>query len=348
MHFIIGLFIFSILFNYMLAWSKNRNRFGWVLMGFVLPVASGMVLWALPRREISQQCNDTTSEAPALTGVNNASNRVALIGSKSPEYPRQNDCEAVDFICEENKSNGVEKIPSEEGLQKDLKIGNFSDSNFYIKGSKRPLFLDVETTGLHSNDAIVSIAMFLLYAEESQKNQTFKYASLHYIFDPCKKSHPMAEKIHGYDDWTLRHQELFEEKLPEMLELINECDLIVAHNINFDMRFLRKSFSQAGIDIGSPKTTCTMEMHGGSLVACANSIGLRRKKETHDAAEDAAMCMCLYLASMSNINVSKLYPLLNIPGVSNYISTPPQPAGQLPRRDNVRKRKAILGAHNKI
>ncbi|MFT9019301.1 exonuclease domain-containing protein [Acetobacter malorum] len=359
-YFIIGFFIFSIIFNYSLAWSTNRNRLGWALMGILLPIASGMVLWALPRREHPAFHNFIEkAQAPHLddSGEKLASqvqhDAAGLSYSKADEPAAMS--KPVISRPEENNDNNAmipniqgnispigKELSSEKNNEKPVSTGNFSDSIFYIKGSKRPLFIDVETTGLHSNDAIVSIGMFLLYAEESQEKQKFRYVALHYIFDPCKKSHPIAEKVHGYDDWTLRHQELFEQKTHDILEFIKESDLIVAHNIKFDMRFLRNAFAQAGIDIGQLDTACTMEMRGGSLSACAKGIGISRQNATHDAAEDAAMCMCLYLASVSNINVSKLYPRLNIPPVTNYIPPPPRPEGPLPRRNNVKKRKEIL------
>lgn len=213
----------------------------------------------------------------------------------------------------------------------------------YIKGKRKPLFVDVETTGLHGDDKIVSICMILLDAQESEEKQKLIFKSLHYIFDPCKKSHPVAEKIHGYNDWTLRHQNLFEEKMHNILYLIKESDLIVAHNVKFDMKFIRNAFADAKIDIGELDTMCTMEMHGGSLASCAGRLGIRRETSIHDAAEDTMMCMFLYLRKMSNINILDAYNKINSPKLQNFITPPPVPEGKLPRRNNVKKRKDILG-----
>ncbi|WP_259293048.1 3'-5' exonuclease [Acetobacter pasteurianus] len=218
-----------------------------------------------------------------------------------------------------------------------------SKNKLYIKGKNKPLFVDVETTGLHSDDQIVSICMILLYADKSQELQKLTYKSLYYIFDPCKKSHPIAEGIHGYNDWTLRHQNLFEEKMEHILSFIEESDVIVAHNVNFDMKFIRNSFANAKIDIGKIGTMCTMEMHGGSLSACSKRLGIQRKTSIHDAAEDVLMCMCLYLEKMSNINVLDMYHSFTLPKLKNFIEPPPVPDGKLPRRNNIKKRNEILG-----
>ncbi|MGO2958643.1 MAG: 3'-5' exonuclease [Acetobacter sp.] len=351
MRYILGFFIISIAFNYFIAWKSNRHRIGWAIMGIVLPIASGMVVWALPKRETvvhnkhkdgSQDLipnGDSHLEEPTQKHHDCAEN------NKLKNEETTNMAEMDQGGRQENNKENLklEKIyDNEPSNNEQIKRGILSESRFYIKGSKKPLFLDVETTGLHGNDAIVSIGIFLLYAEESQETQKFRYLTFHCIFDPCKKSHPIAEKIHGYDDWTLRHQELFEQKADEILELIKESDLIVAHNVKFDVRFLSNAFSRAGIEIGKLNTACTMEMHGGSLAACADAVGITRSSGIHDAAEDAAMCMCLYLKSMSNINIQQLYPLLNIPTITNFILPPPRPDGPLPRRNNIKKRNKVL------
>ena len=70
------------------------------------------------------------------------------------------------------------------------------------------LFLDVETTGLHSDDRVVPLAMLLLERDESEGSE-MKFSILHLVFDPGRRSHPRAEAVHGYDDWTWRHQNAF-------------------------------------------------------------------------------------------------------------------------------------------
>lgn len=240
------------------------------------------------------------------------------------------------------KTHNVNRITE---VAKKPKMENVETKNvpIYIKGKRKPLFVDVETTGLHSDDKIVSICMILLDAQESEEKQKLICKSLYYIFDPCKKSHPIAEGIHGYNDWVLRHQNLFEEKMHDILSLIKESDVIVAHNVKFDMKFIRNAFYNASIDIGEIDTMCTMEMHGGSLASCAGRLGIHRETSIHDASEDTMMCMFLYLKKMSNINILDAYNKINLPKLQNFITPPPVPEGNLPRRNNVKKRKEILG-----
>src|SRR5258707_14301038 len=68
------------------------------------------------------------------------------------------------------------------------------------------IFFDVETTGLNSNDRVVTLAAVTLLNTNLLPSASLEY--LYLIFDPGRKSHPGAEAIHGYSDWILRHQEL--------------------------------------------------------------------------------------------------------------------------------------------
>ena len=102
------------------------------------------------------------------------------------------------------------------------------------------LFVDVETTGLHSRDHIVSYGGILADMAGIETG-TMNLNIEHLIFDPGVKSHPEAEKVHGYSDWLLRHQDQFPAHAAEVAEQIAKADLVVAHNADFDIRFLRGS-----------------------------------------------------------------------------------------------------------
>ena len=53
----------------------------------------------------------------------------------------------------------------------------------------RVLFVDVETTGLHSRDRVVSLGMFELDMV-ALRTGTFSAAGTYLVFDPGRKSHP--------------------------------------------------------------------------------------------------------------------------------------------------------------
>jgi len=61
------------------------------------------------------------------------------------------------------------------------------------------LFVDIETTGLHGVDRIVSLGAIRLPTFEMLTG-ILQFDQIHLIFDPGRKSHPKAEEVHGYDD----------------------------------------------------------------------------------------------------------------------------------------------------
>ena len=118
--------------------------------------------------------------------------------------------------------------------------------------------VDVETTGLNSDDRIVTLAAVMLEtADLVVGSVSFRY--LHLIFDPGKKSHPEAETVHGHDDWTLRHQLFFAEFAQYISDFLKSADLIVAHNVVFDMGFPNRELEAAGLAPLMQPIFCTME-----------------------------------------------------------------------------------------
>ena len=60
------------------------------------------------------------------------------------------------------------------------------------------VFVDVETTGLHSIDKVVSLGAIWLPIHALIEG-SFNISYLHLIFDPGRKSHPKAEEVHGHE-----------------------------------------------------------------------------------------------------------------------------------------------------
>ena len=202
------------------------------------------------------------------------------------------------------------------------------------------VFVDVETTGLTNSDRIVSFAAILL---ETQSLSTGKFtvSAIHVVCDPGKKSHPRAESVHGFSDWVLRHQDPFSEYAGEIESLLDEADLIVAHNANFDMNFIDRELVAVGRRPSAKPIYCTMEGHrnlgrGGSasLTAVASQIGVSRRGTNHGALEDAGLAMMVYL---DQHKCPYKFPLESLPShIFNLKACPPQPDGPLPRRKRKR------------
>jgi DNA polymerase-3 subunit epsilon len=163
----------------------------------------------------------------------------------------------------------------------------------------------------------------------------------HLIFDPGKKSHPQAERVHGWRDWVLRHQDPFEEHADDLRDFFATSEMVVAHNASFDRRFILSEFSAAGHSLKADNFFCTMQEYrrrvGGrsGLDAVLSNIGLRRTGTYHGALEDAWMAMevFLWLHDLPLASQSAL-PLY---APSNLRACPPEP-DPLPRRNSRRKR----------
>jgi DNA polymerase III subunit epsilon len=162
--------------------------------------------------------------------------------------------------------------------------------------------VDVETTGLHSTDKIVSIGAVWL-STACLAERCFPVSFLHLIFDPGRKSHPEAEKVHGFDDWLLRHQDPFALYAPQISRFLSDGDVVIAHNAQFDMAFINRELLTAGqVPIDERRVACTMQGYrsaeiGGSasLRAVLEHVGLKRQGTIHGALEDAWLALMVYL-----------------------------------------------------
>lgn len=163
------------------------------------------------------------------------------------------------------------------------------------------LFVDVETTGFRAGaDRIVSYAGILLKTADLAEGE-LAIGYNHYIVDPCRICHPRAVEVHGYSDWLLRHQQPFSEVVDRVLAQIEDADLIVAHNAEFDLGFINAELASLGRPHIAKPVYCTVEgcrtRGAGSarLDDVAARIGLSRAGPRHGALEDAWLAMMVYL-----------------------------------------------------
>jgi len=210
-------------------------------------------------------------------------------------------------------------------------------------GAKRIVAIDVETTGLHSKDRVVTLGAWRVDLSGLDAD-TLKYEFIHLIFDPGRKSHPRAEEVHGYSDWVLRHQQPFSEHAETVSDFISSADLVVAHNAAFDLGFINRELQAAGKSDLKRDSQCTMNAYRqsglpgrASLNAVCERIGLQRASKRHGALEDAwlALMVHYWLTKMPSKFISPFgtnmeTKVREVP--SNFREPPPMPDGPLPRR----------------
>lgn len=196
------------------------------------------------------------------------------------------------------------------------------------------VFFDVETTGLYSKDRVISFAAIRFQTGQLDK-ANLKLQYIYLIFDPGKKSHPRAEEIHGYDDWTLRHQEKFSDHASMVHEFLSSAHLIVAHNATFDVEFLNREFSLCNFDAIATPVWCTMrewrQRYPGlpsSLDAVCRHYELDRSGKRHGALEDAWLVMMLSLVSRGIKAGNFLADGIPSGPPLNFISPPPLSPGR--------------------
>lgn len=196
---------------------------------------------------------------------------------------------------------------------------------------KKTIVFDTETTGLLPYDRIITLGAVKIEGGELLTQ------SLYLIFDPRKDSSPQAEAVHGFDNWMTRYQDLFADLANSLRQWFGWADELVAHNAEFDMRYIQREFRKAEVPMLNQPVYCTMDGarrlwrgESAKLDHCVSRIGLSRVGVRHGALEDAYLTAGLYLHQQG----SKLpIPPINAWQEPNNLKPyPSRPFGQLPRR----------------
>lgn len=99
------------------------------------------------------------------------------------------------------------------------------------------IFIDVETTGLESDDKICSIALIVV----DEKEISYKYE----LLNEGKKIPPQASSIHHITNEMIKNKPAFKESdiYKFLQENNNDNNTLIAHNIKFDL----EKISSAGV-----------------------------------------------------------------------------------------------------
>lgn len=161
-------------------------------------------------------------------------------------------------------------------------------------------FFDVETTGLSSEDRIVSIGLVHLPDRAALAAGEARPAVEYLIFNPGRPSHPRARQVHGFADDLLAGQDPFAEHAKRLAPYFSHGGPVVAHNVSFDRRFVAAAFAESRTRIGTPDFTCTMlehrRLHGSpsGLDAVLQQMGRQKRVGNHGALRDAFHAAQIY------------------------------------------------------
>ena len=150
--------------------------------------------------------------------------------------------------------------------------------------------LDLETTGLSpSEDEIIDIAAVRYISGE-------KVAEFNTYVKPKSPIPAEITELTGIDDSAVKDAPEIEEALTNLSIFLNPDDLIVGHNVGFDIRFLATAYSRMGIDF-MPEAfdTCAVsrrlypELPKHRLIDLMQAFGIR-ESQSHTAFDDCEMC----------------------------------------------------------
>ena len=204
-------------------------------------------------------------------------------------------------------------------------------------------FVDVETTGLDAADRIVAFGGVRLRIAPPGEIRT-----LHLVFNPQRKCQPRAAAIHGWDDATLAAQDPIGPYAAALRAWIGAADLVVAHNAEFDLRFLSAAFSENGVAPLSLPGECTMLAYrargegSAALDAVTTRLGLPARRG-HSAVEDAWRCMQVWLW-LRGLPWRLDFAALGDPGPANLLPIEKQKRGRPRKAATLRKAAATASA----
>ena len=163
----------------------------------------------------------------------------------------------------------------------------------------REIVFDTETTGLDpaTGDRVVEIGCVELI-NRCESGRTF-----HAYFNPERAMPSIAEQVHGLSDVFLADKPLFEHRVEDLLDFLEDAPLI-AHNAVFDFAFLNHELGLAGrLHIPHSRMVDTLAIsktrHPGakhSLDALCSRYGIDRShRVVHGALLDAQLLSQVYV-----------------------------------------------------
>jgi DNA polymerase-3 subunit epsilon len=163
----------------------------------------------------------------------------------------------------------------------------------------REVVFDTETTGLSAaqGDRLVEIGCVEL-VNRVETGRTF-----HCYFNPEREMNPDAQAIHGLSDAFLADKPLFEDRVEDLLDFLDDSPL-VAHNATFDFSFLNHELGACGrLHLPMSRMVDTLALsrqkHPGakhSLDALCTRYGIDRSHRVlHGALLDAQLLAQVYV-----------------------------------------------------
>lgn len=122
------------------------------------------------------------------------------------------------------------------------------------------IFFDTETTDIKPERGSICQLSYIV-VDTSTKPNSIQGKN---FFFTVESMSPSAEKIHGFSLeklYELSNGEYFEDKLNEFLNDFLEADILIGHNVSFDIKFLCHELEGIGEDYTPKNKFCTMNYY---------------------------------------------------------------------------------------
>lgn len=158
------------------------------------------------------------------------------------------------------KANGIIEILWYNKMKIRKIMTDFTLTIIYVRGNimfinshemPRILFLDTETTGLSPGNIC---QLSFLVIDEGKVTPNNYYFKVEYV-------EPGAQRVHGLSVNKLAQlskNKTFIDYQDELIDEFNKSDILVAHNFNFDINFIKTEFKRCGINYIYNDSLCTM------------------------------------------------------------------------------------------
>ncbi|MGI6173010.1 MAG: PolC-type DNA polymerase III [Christensenellales bacterium] len=191
------------------------------------------------------------------------------------------------------KKKGIKLIPGCEGYLIDDRCSIVKGADERLLCETAFVVVDFETTGLNTErDEIIEIGAVRFERGE-------EVAQMSQLIDPMRPIPEKVTEITGITDAMVRDMPRMRDMVQKLYDFCKGA-VVCAHNADFDMRFLRRAFRDAGLEVAFPildtlaLSRCVLPgQKSHKLGAVCKALGVSLK-DAHRAVHDArATAQCL-------------------------------------------------------
>ena len=141
------------------------------------------------------------------------------------------------------ESDGL--MPREKPLKRQKIFSSKEFLNFYIKALKNtPKEARIKKVGVFDTETTDIYGYIVSYAFVIQDMENLKTKEIYELLNPKAKISQEAYQVHKISQKEIENKPTFEEKKEYILNLFNEVDMIVGHNVFYDFGVLKRELER--------------------------------------------------------------------------------------------------------